>query len=539
MARKTYGINDAWRAALNNGLMDYYASVGWNVWRWNGLPKTLPRKYPESFLFDYGMCTAFVPDGQDEGVILPVATESIMQNYYAEPTSWRAVPLAGPGKWFDQKLTPENAVLIRNSDTYTATRPYVQTLVDQIVNTELTMRMNINAQKCPMIFKSNNGNKALENKNDFVQMMESEPVFFKTDAMDDFEFYTAKVPIVTDALIAVYTEYDARILQYLGVNNLPIEKKERLLVDEVGVNDEECGLILKGRLEQRRAACDAMNDLFGWDASVEITNRREGSEGFDVPEDQDVGGEEDVRRIRCDLPELLEALRGAFGTRCEAGWRGADGEGQLEEAGQTVVHADNDRIGDTHDDRRTDDMATEWFLEAEGKAPLFTEFFGVWNETDEETGLTKFRTMLDAECTAGGWTNLSNHAAEIDRYVTARFAFREIGAETKDAYTAMLEQRLMEIAPMYDMSFKKYDADGIESLDIKQTNTQTTTFQDTPNGKLTDKYATNITDVATEGVTSEGTNVEATNNFLQRYRYLVQAFADDLEETLFSTVTMI
>lgn len=265
--RKRVGLFDELRCQLTDGLMDRYRQMAYNVFVWDGMP--CPRRYPETMLFSEGMSTVFVPEGTDTPVVARVATESINRNWYGEPVKWRAVPVAG-NLFSEQVLTPENAVLMRNSDTYTPTEPYVRTLVEQLVNTELTTRMNMNAQKMPFYFMSEDGNKALQNKNDFMDLMECNPVFIKTDLGSEFQVFVSNAPMICRDLMDVYNEYDSRILEYIGVRNLPVEKKERMLVDEVNVNMEELDLGVRGRLEQRRIACDAMADVLDMDVSVEL-----------------------------------------------------------------------------------------------------------------------------------------------------------------------------------------------------------------------------------------------------------------------------
>ena len=91
----------------------------------------------------------------------------------------------------------------------------------------------------------------------------------------EFEIFQSGAPFIANDLVDVYTEYDARILTYLGINNLPIEKKERLLTDEVGINKEEKSLIRDSRLIQMQLACDEINKLFNLNVSIEVNKSLE------------------------------------------------------------------------------------------------------------------------------------------------------------------------------------------------------------------------------------------------------------------------
>lgn len=265
--KKAYGIFEMMRDQLTAGLVDKYANMAWNVFTWDGFPKAMPRKYPEAWLYRNGLCSVMYPKGSDEAVCLPVAVETIRNNFYGEPTEWRVMPVAGDMfESINYKLTPENAVLIRNCDNYTPTEPYVLTLIDQLVNVEMTMRMNLNALKMPYVFESPDGYSTLQNKNTFMQIMECDPAMFKTGNLGDgVQVHQTGAPVILGDLISTYTEYDARILEYIGVNNIPIEKKERLLVDEVTANEEELNLGIRSRMEQRQVACERMAEVLGLD----------------------------------------------------------------------------------------------------------------------------------------------------------------------------------------------------------------------------------------------------------------------------------
>ena len=78
-----------------------------------------------------------------------------------------------------------------------------------------------------------------------------------------------QVPFIAEDLGKVYDVYHFRILSYLGVNSIPVEKKERLLVDEIGANNEERSYMKDARLEQRKIATDELKRVFNLSVSVD------------------------------------------------------------------------------------------------------------------------------------------------------------------------------------------------------------------------------------------------------------------------------
>lgn len=254
---------------LRKALRAYYKNIAIGMFDWDGFNETVPIRYPERWLYENGCCVYCEPDGM-EGVLLPVALTNINKNLYGEPAEWRAIGIGEYANRINSKtLDDTNSVLIRNDQLYENSADYVNYVVEQMINAELTMRMNINANKMPFVFRTNQ-NTALQNKNTFIDIYECEPVMFKEDfAKEEFDILNNNVPFIAPDLAKIYDIYSYRILSYLGVKSIPVEKKERLLVDEIGANDEEKNYIRAARLEQRKIACDKINKLFNLNVTVE------------------------------------------------------------------------------------------------------------------------------------------------------------------------------------------------------------------------------------------------------------------------------
>lgn len=278
---------------LYSGLRQHYFDIAMGRFTWKNLPKNIPIRYPEKYLYENAMCVFFQPDGLDY-MILPVATGDIQKNVWGEPSKWRATAVGEySGRINAEILDATNSVLMRNDSSYRSTADYVNVLINQMVNVEFTMRMNINAQKMPMVFKSDE-NTALQDKNTFFEYMESEPVFFKSKmSKEEFEIFYSGVPLIAKDLASLYEQYDARIMNHLGVDCLPIEKKERMVVDEVNINGQKNSLILENYMSYRKLACDEINKLFSLNVSVEYNMALEDGQIANDRNIKDKEGEKD------------------------------------------------------------------------------------------------------------------------------------------------------------------------------------------------------------------------------------------------------
>lgn len=265
---KSTGLLASMRADLLAGLKNQYFNIATNVYKWEGLPDEIPMRYPEKWLYENGMCCMLeVPSAGY--AILPVMTGSIQKNMYGEPAEWRAVAVGDmAGRVSSIKLNAENSVLLRNDFEYKATKPYVDTLIKQLVNVEFTTRMNTNAQKNPMWFKTTEAN-CIQNKNEFLEFFESEPVFFVDNVDMSFEFIKSDIPFIGAELSDLYNVYDYRIMSYLGIDNAGVDKKERLVVSESQSNNDKIMMMRDARLNMRKLACEQMSDLFGLTVSVD------------------------------------------------------------------------------------------------------------------------------------------------------------------------------------------------------------------------------------------------------------------------------
>ena len=72
-----------------------------------------------------------------------------------------------------------------------------------------------------------------------------------------------KAPIVFDKITDYKKEIWNEALTFLGINNLMIEKKQRMITDEASSNNELINLNLMSFLAPRQEACRQFNEKYG------------------------------------------------------------------------------------------------------------------------------------------------------------------------------------------------------------------------------------------------------------------------------------
>lgn len=254
-------------------LMMYFEDIAINVFKWDGLPENIYSFYPEQTLYRQGMACMIQIPGTEDYDIFPVAYGSMSLDLHGQPVSWRVYvlgnnPIADVIR--NTVYTTENSVLIWNNASRTSLIKYVETQIDNMLRTDNTLKTNIMVQNTPVVIRANNKN-VITAKNMF-EMFEMEPVVYPTnETMEEIslEAIALNVAFIGDKLSDQYETYSNRILRYLGVNHLPVEKQERMLTGEVDSNDNLIDSILQSRLALRQQAADNMNKLFGLNVTVD------------------------------------------------------------------------------------------------------------------------------------------------------------------------------------------------------------------------------------------------------------------------------
>ena len=105
--------------------------------------------------------------------------------------------------------------------------------------------------------------------NIYKKIENGDPVIYlnKDLSMEDIQFFNTTAPYVADKLRQERYELEREILTFLGLNN-NFEKSERLLVDEVNSNNDFIIRNAELMFEQRKKACQEINEMFGLNISV-------------------------------------------------------------------------------------------------------------------------------------------------------------------------------------------------------------------------------------------------------------------------------
>ena len=136
-----------------------------------------------------------------------------------------------------------------------------------------TIDLNVEAQKTPILITCPENQKlALENV--YKKYKGNRPVIY-TDSefnLDGIKVLKTDAPFVADKLTDYKHDLWNEVMTFLGVNNANQDKRERLVADEVGANDEQIEQARYNMLDARKEACRKINDMFGLNIDVKFRN---------------------------------------------------------------------------------------------------------------------------------------------------------------------------------------------------------------------------------------------------------------------------
>lgn len=257
---------DFWNS-LDNNMKDYYKYLNRYVelsicmFDWQNLPDTIDARFLELALFLDGHALFF--KDEDLGYLGLRCAFGGVRNVYRIPTL--RFPIADNAAVFEPR-TSENSVIIWNNLLHQNSVIPVEDYARRIYEIERTIDTNVKAQKTPVLIKCPE-NQRLTLKNTYMQYDGNQPVIYADKSFDEdsVKVLSTNAPYLADKLYTLKTQYNNECLTYLGISNVNVQKKERLLNDEVTRNMGGVLANRYSRLTARQKACDEINRLFGLD----------------------------------------------------------------------------------------------------------------------------------------------------------------------------------------------------------------------------------------------------------------------------------
>lgn len=249
-------------ASMNNfTFRQYYnrlTELSISMFEWINLPDTVDPRFLELSLFSDGMAIFF--NDEDIGYLALRTMIGGHLDVYNIPYFRTAYASNG----YNRQLEPDNSVIIFNNALRTNSRLDVEMYSKRLYNLDRAIDVNANAQKTPILIKCDEKQR-LTLKNLYKQYDGNEPIIFADDALNVNSLSVLKTdaPYVADRLYMLKTQLWNEAMTYLGISNINVQKKERMISDEVMRNMGGTIASRYSRLNARRQACEQINRMFG------------------------------------------------------------------------------------------------------------------------------------------------------------------------------------------------------------------------------------------------------------------------------------
>lgn len=261
---------------------DRLEELALSSFEWLNTPVYFNEEYFEKVLYHNGQAVFF----HDEviGYLgLSVAAQGSF-DVYGNPKKFRAYSNYNN---YTRDLDNSNAVLVYNNYKRTPLASAVTGFAKRLYDLDSTIDVNARAQKTPVLIKASQQNR-LTLLNLYKEYDGNAPVIFGDKNLDLSGISVVKTdaPYVGDKLYQLKQEIWNEALTYLGIPNVAVTKKERLITDEVQRSMGGTLASRNSRLAARQKACKKINEMFGLNMGVRFRD-------FGIDRDQSEEGEED------------------------------------------------------------------------------------------------------------------------------------------------------------------------------------------------------------------------------------------------------
>ena len=265
------------RTEVEQAYLDKYYNLFMNRLKWNGIDDEQTDFIMRKF-WSVGTVASFIikgtKDSKDypEGMIAFASYAPTRYNIYDYPIEATLVNNRGVSFIPTTPQVINTDVVIgfaqRNKK---GIRQIVNYYIRKIVNIEMTIQINLIAQKCPwLIGSSPESNAKMEEF--WENLLSDNPKLFATlEEVEKAKALVSGAPYTIDKLNNYKIDVENELREYLGLGNLGVsEKKEHLITEEVKSNDEVTERFSDCILNPLEEFCDRIKLYLGYNISVEL-----------------------------------------------------------------------------------------------------------------------------------------------------------------------------------------------------------------------------------------------------------------------------
>lgn len=254
------------------------AKIILSMFTYENLPDSMDQRFLEESLFEDGQASVLY-DTDKKLIINTRCADNGEINIYNLPTrincysvNFRTDRIVYNGIIEDTLNKETQAVLMLNDEERLPSWVYVFEYAERLADAQKTIDINVRAQRTPiLILGSKKQKETLENM--YAQYDGYKPVIMGDAdylSQDSIKSVNTGAPYVADKIQNLKKEIWNEFLGTFGINNINVEKKERLISAESDSNNEVTNYALKSYFDARKRAVKQINELFGTNIEVKI-----------------------------------------------------------------------------------------------------------------------------------------------------------------------------------------------------------------------------------------------------------------------------
>lgn len=238
-----------------------------NVFQFNGFGFYLDIAYMNKQLLRKGSIAFFYDEILEELIALPYTSVGNL-DMYNRPNRIQVIGANGYIRYLNKK---DFVIMYDNNGMYPLNLDLLQ-YAERLAYATRTIDINLSQQKTPRIWKTSSDRiKSVQDKIAKIDSFEEVVIDYSDKLLDDTTIVLQPAPYISDKVEDNKKEIWAEAMRLIGIANIGIQKRERMISDEVATMQGGTIASRFSRYEPRKKAIDEINEKFGHLLFEELT----------------------------------------------------------------------------------------------------------------------------------------------------------------------------------------------------------------------------------------------------------------------------
>lgn len=245
---------------------DKMLGLAMNVFQFDGLDEFIDKSVMNYELVTRGSIAFFYDEIMEKVLCLPYSNVGSL-DMYGRPKRIRVI---SKNAQYTRELNSDEFIIMYDNESHISILQNILQSAERLALIKRTMDINIAQMKTPRVWKTSEENKkTIEELLNEVDSNVNEVVTYDNIELDGIEGVLVPAPYVTDKLNAAKEEEWGEFLNLIGVCNVSVEKKERLIKDEVIISMGGTIASRYTRFASRQKAIKMINEK--WGTNIEVS----------------------------------------------------------------------------------------------------------------------------------------------------------------------------------------------------------------------------------------------------------------------------